>query len=163
MTLEACLATESAVPQRAAFRASPDGLAAALFAVLGAVALWLAFRHPLGTAARMGPGFFPAAVAGLLIVAATAIAAAAWFGAAEPVERARLRPLTAVLGSVLVFGLAIDRLGFLLSAALLFLIAGQAVPGGRLRTTLALAAGVGGLTWLAFVKLLGIPLPTWPR
>ncbi|WP_109119638.1 tripartite tricarboxylate transporter TctB family protein [Azospirillum sp. TSO22-1] len=163
MTIEACMGAERAVPARAGFRASPDGLAAALFAALGAVALWLAFGHALGTAARMGPGFFPAAVAGLLVLASALVAAGAWVGPAEPVERGRLRPLASVLGAVLAFGLAIDRLGFLLSAALLFLIAGQAVPGTRLRATLALAAGVGGLTWLVFVKLLGIPLPTWPR
>lgn len=142
---------------------SVDPWSAVLFVGIGVGWFLLARAYPAGTAARMGPGFFPLWVAILLAVVGIGLGAASLLHGSEGIERARLRPVTAVLGSILVFGLAIDRLGLFLTAALLVFIAGQAVPGNRAGGLLALAVGLATVTWLLFVQALGIPLAAFPK
>ncbi|MBP2231926.1 putative tricarboxylic transport membrane protein [Azospirillum agricola] len=140
-----------------------DLWAAGLFVATGTAWLGLAGGYAIGNAGRMGPGFFPALVAGLLLAVGAAIGGTALARGSERFEPFRLRPLAAVLGSVLVFGLAVDRLGLLLTAVLLVVIAGQSLPGGGLRQTLLLAAGLAAACWLLFIVLLGVPLEALPR
>ena len=47
---------------------STDLLSGLLFAALGAGALYISWRYPAGTAARMGPGYFPHLVSSLLVL-----------------------------------------------------------------------------------------------
>lgn len=164
MTLEAPRdALLDDAPPFAGRRLSADLWSAALFVALGAGWYLLARGYAPGSAARMGPGLFPLAVALLLAAAGIVLGGTSLLRGSEGIERARLRPPVAVLGAILVFGLAIDRLGLVLTAALLVLIAGQAVPGQRVGGLLALAAGLAAVTWLLFVQALGIPLAVFPK
>ncbi len=140
-----------------------DIWAGVLFAALGLGWFMLARGLAFGSASRMGPGFFPVAVASLLAGLGLAIGIAALVRGGEGFEPARARPVAMVFGSVVVFGLAIERFGLLLSAALLVAIAGLALPGGRPAAVALLAAGLAAASWLLFVVVLGIPLAVLPR
>ena len=75
-----------------------------LFTLLGVGALAIGSQYTLGTAARMGPGYFPRILGILLIVLGVAIALRALRVRGEAMPRFRVRPLVVVLGSVVLFG-----------------------------------------------------------
>ena len=81
-------------------RSPKDFWAGLLFVGLGILAVWVGSRYPLGTAARMGPGYFPRTL-GLLLMFLGAIIAfrgVRWDG--EAIPKWRWRPTLVVLGSV---------------------------------------------------------------
>jgi hypothetical protein len=123
------------------------------------------FSYNIGTLLRMGPGFFPALVFGALILVGLVIVARALLQPGEAIEPLAMRPLALalVLGAVLVFGLGVERLGFVVSAFLLVLVA--CFAGARLSAVqmALLAAGLTAFCWFIFVFALGLPLPLWPE
>ena len=82
-------------------RSSGQGSGAAILAIV------IASNYTLGTAARMGPGYFPRILGILLIVLGVVIALRALRVRGEAMPRFRLRPLVVVLGSVVLFGLIV--------------------------------------------------------
>ncbi len=138
-------------------------LSGLLLVMIGAGALAVATFYPIGSAARMGPGFFPTLISACLIGVGALIAAGSRFAAGEAISRIRARAPALLLGSLLLFGVAIDRLGLILASLLAVLVGGLAVPDSQWRGLLVLAAGLTAFAWLIFVKLLGLPLPVLPR
>jgi MFS family permease len=129
-------------------------LSGLLFVMIGGCALAVATSYPIGSAARMGPGFFPTLISVCLIGVGALIAAGSWFATGEAISRIRARAPGLLLGSLLLFALAIDRLGLILASLLAVLVGGLAVPDSRWRGLLVLAAGLTAFAWLVFVKLL---------
>ena len=43
-------------------------LAGLMFLAIGAVAIWMAQDYPIGSALRMGPGYFPIVLSGIMIL-----------------------------------------------------------------------------------------------
>lgn len=140
-----------------------DFAAGLLCLAIGIVGFSWSFSYNVGTLLRMGPGFFPALVFGALILAGLAITARAFLQRGVAIERLALRPYALVLLAVLVFGLGVERLGFMIAAFLLVLVA--CLAGARLSPLgmVALAAGLTAFCWFIFVFALGLPLPLWPE
>ena len=134
-----------------------------LFLVIGAAGLVVASSYPFGSAARMGPGFFPMLVAAGLIGAGVLLTVGSRFAAGEAIGRFRARPPVFLLGGLFLFGLSVDRLGLLIGSFLAVLVVGLAIPDSRWRGLLGLAAGLTAFAWLIFAKLLGLALPVLPR
>lgn len=138
-------------------------LAAGLLCVaIGGAGLWGSFGYRIGSALRMGPGYFPALVFGALALCGLVLLVRAFAWPGERLDRWAWRPLIIVLIALLVFGLAVERLGFVLSSVLLVIVACGA--GARLTViqVLALAIGLTLFCALVFVVGLGLPLPVWP-
>src|SRR5262245_15531287 len=95
----------------------PDLVGGALLIALAAVALYFLGPLPFGTAARPGASFLPTLVAALIAALGVAVLARGLFGAADRIERGRVRPLAAVLGAIAIFAVLIERAG--LPAAIL--------------------------------------------
>ena len=49
------------------WRTNKDLWAGIHYIVIGAVAMWIATSYPFGTALRMGPGYFPTVLGGIMI------------------------------------------------------------------------------------------------
>ncbi len=144
---------------------SADFWAGALFVVAGAVGLLIARDYAAGTAGQMGPGYFPRAISGVLIL----IGLNVMLGAIRHPEAAgRLgawpwRAIVMVLGSLLLFGVLATRLGMLVSGTLLVLMAGYATREARpLELIMFTVLLVGGVS-LVFVYGLGLDLPMLPE
>lgn len=133
-----------------------------LFTLLGVGALAIGSQYTLGTAARMGPGYFPRILGILLIVLGVAIALRALRVRGEAMPRFRVRPLVVVLGSVVLFGAIVRPLGVALSTVILIVVASAAssefLPRESLLAGLLLAALAVGV----FVVGLQLQLPIWP-
>lgn len=117
-----------------------------------------ALRYDVGTPQRMGPGFFPVVLSGLLILMSVglllrglATEQAALLG------RINLRGLLLVLLPPVVFGLTVRGLGFAPATALAVLLAAgasrEATPLSILLTLIVLT----GFCLITFSWLLGVP------
>ncbi|MET4580057.1 tripartite tricarboxylate transporter TctB family protein [Ottowia thiooxydans] len=123
-----------------------------------------ATRYDLGTAGRMGPGYFPLILGVILCLLGAVVLLRALSRNAERtvLERWDLRSLLWMVGSLLLFSLALKPLGLVLSLALLIIVSSLASHeftwrGTLLNTLFQLALNVG-----LFIYFLGLPFELWP-
>src|ERR1700674_5593159 len=99
-----------------------DFFAGLIFIAFGLAAIIIAANYPLGTAARMGPGYFPRILGILLILLGSALALRALKLKGEPLPRWHWRPTLVVLGSVVLFGAIVNYVGLALSTVILIVL-----------------------------------------
>jgi len=139
-----------------------DFWAGFLFVLVGIAALVLGSRYNLGTAARMGPGYFPR-ILGLLLIALGGVIALRGLrtqGIAIPAWR--LRPTLVVLFSVVLFGLIVTYAGLALSTVILIVIASTASSEFRWKEALISGVLLAALAVGVFIVGLKLQLPIWP-
>ena len=139
-----------------------DFWAGFLFVLVGIAALVLGSRYNLGTAARMGPGYFPR-ILGLLLIALGGVIALRGLrtqGVAIPAWR--LRPTIVVLFSVVLFGLIVTFAGLALSTVILIVIASTASSEFRWKEALISGVLLAALAVGVFIVGLKLQLPIWP-
>jgi hypothetical protein len=126
---------------------------------IGAAAVWIARDYTFGTALRMGPGYFPNVLGGLLVLFGIYLLATG-LRSGEPIEGAwSLRALVIVPLSLVLFGVLIDRAGFV--PAMLVLIFGSATASTEFRfvEVLLFSIFMTALCAAVFVWALGLPYP----
>ena len=140
-----------------------DFWAGVMFLVLGGMFAGVALSYKIGTAARMGPGFFPVVLGAILMILGIAIAVGAMKGREGPaVDRYHWKPILWVLGSIVVFGLLLKVLGMLVAGVLLVIGASLGSEEFKLRDVLLLAVGLVIFCALVFVGGLKLPIPMCP-
>lgn len=119
---------------------------------------WQSLGLEMGTATRMGPGYFPMVLAALLFMLGAIILVRA-FGRAEdaPFGRIAWRGILFILPAPVFFGLTVRGLGFVPALFVTTLIAGQASARMRPLAALILAVAVTILSTLIFSYGLGLP------
>ena len=143
-------------------RAPRDFWSGVMFCGFAAVAIFTARGYTLGTAGKMGPGYFPLLLAVLLaVLGATLIARSVVFSGAS-ISRFHVLPLAVIAAAVCLFGVLIEPLGLVVSLAALTLISAWAGAQFRLAEALALAAALIVFSVGVFVYALGLPLNIWP-
>lgn len=133
------------------------------FLAFGAGTVVLAQAHALGSAARMGPGYFPTALGALLATIGIVILIKSLTTAdGGSVERIHLWLLLRVLLAVAAFALLLNPLGLVLTAIVVVVLAAWAGhefrPGEALLNAVVLAA----LSYLLFIWGLNQTMPVWP-
>ena len=131
-----------------------------IYVVIGVSAFVIARSYALGSAARMGPGYFPTAVALLLTAVGVAIVVRSFFRQGELIDRFAWKPMLLVLGSIVAFGILINRAGLVLAA--LVLVLGCAAASERFRLGWLPVLGMAALIAfcvIVFVIGMGIPMP----
>jgi len=136
-----------------------DVWAGLLLIAIGAGAIFVARSYPFGTALRMGPGFFPVVLGGLLIVFGLAVLAIGLRQGESMAGSWSLRALIILPLSLILFGLLMEYAGFV--PAMLVLIVGSATASTEFRflEVLLFAAGLTALSVAVFVWALGLPYP----
>lgn len=120
-----------------------------------------ALSYPIGSAARMGPGFFPLVVSGLLVVLGVVIALRpdASDGVGTGFARPEGRPLTLITIAIIVFGLTVRGLGLVPSLLATVFLAALASRETRPVRAAVLAIGLTIVSVLIFVVALRLNLP----
>jgi hypothetical protein len=72
-------------------------------------------------------------------------------------------PLIIVIGSIILFAVALRPLGFALTAFITVLVVSFAGPRIALFKRLALALGLAVAATIIFIPVLGLPIPIWPQ
>jgi hypothetical protein len=139
-----------------------DFYAGLLFVAFGALAIFLGRSYPLGSAARMGPGYFPRLLGILLIVLGIALSLTALRGQGPPLPGWKWRPVSIVLLSVVAFGLVLTHAGLVLSTIGLIVVASTASREFRFRESLLSGVLLAALSVGVFVIGLKLQLPIWP-
>ena len=140
-------------------RLTTDFLTGLLFLAFGLFVMIYGSRYPLGTTARMGPGYYPlVASTGLSILGVVLVARSVVKGTGEALGAIQLRPLLLILLGTLAFGLLIERAGFLAASLAVVLLTRFAERDIRLAETIALALGLTAFTTAIFWYALGMPL-----
>jgi len=139
-----------------------DFYAGLLFVAFGVFAIIIARNYPLGTAARMGPGYFPRLLGILLIVLGAALSLIALRGRGTPLPGWKWRPVSIVLLSVVAFGLVLTHVGLVLSTIGLIVVASTASQEFRLRESVISGILLAALSVGVFVIGLKLQLPIWP-
>jgi hypothetical protein len=134
-----------------------DLLAGLLIVAVGAYFLVGALEFRMGTVQRMGPGFIPFTLGAICIGLGLAITALA-FGQGGDWPRPSLRAVLCVLGSLLAFGLLLNRLGLVPATVAAVVVAMMADRAARLRVSLIAAIVIAFLAWLVFVAILGLQM-----
>jgi putative tricarboxylic transport membrane protein len=136
-----------------------DFWAGTLYLVIGVAAVWIARDYTMGTAVRMGPGYFPTMLGGTLMLVGLVSLVRSFYAPGEPIEAFALKPLTIVIGSTLVFGALVRGAGLAVALPIFVLLGAAASIKFRWGVAAALAAGLTLFCVVVFVKGLGIPLP----
>ena len=146
------------------FRIDLQDLLFGLFLVAVAAGTLVATRNlAVGHAADMGPGYMPRVVALALMGFGLFFSGRGLMRTRLGIAPVQLRPLLAILASVGVFALTAERLGLAIASVLAVFLASFATREGRLIETVAFAIVLSGAAVLLFVKVLGLPIPVWPR
>ena len=141
---------------------SPQDLGAgAVFVLIGVAGLYFGRELSFGTAARMGPGYFPTLLSILILAIGIIVAIRGLTTGGPPIEPVQLRPIAMIIAAILIFGVLIDVVGLVLTALLLTVFAAYARREVKLTETILLGAGLAAFTVAVFVYLLGQPLPAW--
>jgi len=140
-------------------RNNRDLIAGLLFIVLGALAAVLARDYPFGTTMRMGPGYFPTMLGGILLV----------FGATILLRGIRsgetvkgdwgVRPLAWITLSIVLFGFLLDRAGMVPATVVTLFVAAAAGREFRLKEVLLLAIVMTAFSVAVFSYGLKLPYP----
>jgi len=143
-------------------RNARDVVAGLLFMAFGAVALVMAQSYAIGTAARMGPGYFPRLLGFLLLgLGGLQLFLGLRSRIAAPLDL-HWRPLTILLLSVGLFIVLTPVAGLAASGLVLVLVSSTASREFRWKDALIAGVVLGGAAAALFVRGLGVPLPIWP-
>ncbi|MBK6982780.1 MAG: tripartite tricarboxylate transporter TctB family protein [Betaproteobacteria bacterium] len=141
---------------------SRDFWSGVMFAAAGSLFTGIAVTYKLGTAARMGPGYFPFYLGLLLTVLGIAIAVVSLKGEGPSGDTFHWAPLFWVLASIALFGVMLKLTGVLFAG--MALVIGSSLGSGefKLREVLWLALGLTVFCAAVFVGGLKLPIPMCP-
>ena len=143
----------------ARIRNPKDFWAGLIYLVIGLGAVIMAQDYKMGTAFKMGPGYFPVVLGGLLAVIGVVSVARSLVSEGEPIGTFALKGLLLVVGGMLLTGFLFRKAGLVVVLPLLIIVTSYASIKFRWKTSLVLAVGLTAFCVLVFAYGLGLPLP----
>ena len=150
-------------------RNAKDFWSGVLFAAVGLFFIVTVQELRLGTAARMGPAYFPMILGGLLTLLGLLLVLRGFLSRASlttadahRVEPFHWRILTLILGSVLVFSFLLNTCGVLLAVGAMIFVSACAEKKVHWKETLAVVVVLDAIVWVTFVYGIGMQIPVWP-
>jgi hypothetical protein len=140
-----------------------DFWAGLMFVAFGLFFVIGARNYQLGSAARMGPAYFPTLLGGLMALVGGIVFFRSFVLKGGKVAAIPLRLLFFITLSLLVFGYLLKPIGLVLALLCLVVISAFAGHEFRLKEALLLTFVLIILSVLVFVKGLGLPFPLWPK
>jgi hypothetical protein len=143
-------------------RAVTDILAGLIFVAFGLAFAITSLSYDLGTPLRMGPGYFPLLLGGLLVFLGLLITGKGFVSGASDegrLGRVPWRALFLIVLAVLFFGLTVRGLGLVPATAVTALLTALASYRTGILAAVAIAAGLTLLCVLIFVLALQLRLP----
>lgn len=142
---------------KVALTGNKDFLAGLLMIVIGGVAFFMALDYPFGSALRMGPGYFPRVLAGIIIAFGIYVGLRG-LRTGEKVEGVwGWKALGYITVSFWVFGWLMDRVGLVPSLVVLFFVSALAGHEFKLKEVIILTIVMILFAYGVFIYGLGMP------
>ena len=138
---------------------SSDFWAGIIYIAFGVTALVAARDYGMGTALRMGPGYFPSMLAGLLTLIGIVSTIRGLRGKGDKLNGISLRGMILIAGPIVLFATLLRDAGLLIALPVLIVTSSYASAHFNLVRSLLLAAGLTAFCSIVFIKGLGIPMP----
>lgn len=136
-----------------------------MFLVIGVGFAWGATEYSFGTSARPGPGYFPFGLGILLALLGSLVLFKALTLESEngdPIGAIAWRPLLIIIAAIIVFGLALPRLGLICTLPITIVMASLAGQEFRWRDVLISCVLLTVGSWALFILGLKLTIPVWP-
>lgn len=145
-------------------RNQKDFWAGVMFMAFGLFFAGFGTQYSIGTAIRIGPGYFPTALGVIVILLGTVILVGGLSAkaTAEKVDKLNWPTLLLILGPIVLFGLLLKPLGLIVSLLILIAISSYASHEFSWKATLINAAVLILICVVVFVWGLKLEFPLWP-
>lgn len=134
-----------------------ESLTALVIVLFGAAMTYWGSTYPIGTLARMGPGYFPLLL-GLLTMALGILTIFDVRASDAPAPDIPWRAFFFVFSGIVAWGLTVERFGLLPSSVALIVICSFGRPPLRVWTTALTAGIVSVVAVVIFIKGFDLPL-----
>ena len=136
--------------------------AAVMFIVMGGAFGIGALNYSMGTAARMGPGYFPTILGWLTVILGILVLIESFTVETDRPSKIAWKPLLSVVGAVWLFGLMIDTAGLIPAVVVQILLSSWGGPNFRWKESIISAIFLSFAGWVMFDLLLGLPFRLFP-
>ena len=136
-----------------------------MFAVIGfAFAIIVkVYDYPMGSASRMGAGYFPFVLGNIMGVIGLVVIAQALLTSGGPISKFAWRPLFWVLLAFVIFGLTAKFLGLVIAIVLLVVISSYGGHEHKWKEAIISSVILAVSSIGVFVYGLKLPFPIWPE
>lgn len=141
------------------WRNNRDFLAGLLYIFTGALAILMALDYPFGSALRMGPGYFPRVLGGIMIAFGIAVLLMGVKNNEKIKGFWSIRALIILPLSAVVFGVLMEYAGFIPALAALIPVAAASGKEFKWLEILLLTVGLIVVSLGIFIWGLGLPYP----
>jgi hypothetical protein len=136
-----------------------DFLAGLMMIIIGGIAFFMALDYPFGSAVRMGPGYFPRVLAGILIAFGVYVLIRGTLKAERVQGVWGWKPLAFIVISLAVFGWMMDRFGMIPALIAMFFLSAFGGHEFKFKEVIILTVLMIAMAWVIFIYLLGLPYP----
>ena len=155
-------------------KSQKDFFSGLMFMGVGLAFAWGATTYNVGSGARMGPGYFPLYLGGLMMILGAIITFKSLVVETldgDKIGKWAWKPLFFVILANLVFGTLLAGLpyfgfpamGMIIAIYALTFIASMAEKGWKFKSTFILATILAAGSYVAFVLALKLQFPVWPE
>jgi Tripartite tricarboxylate transporter TctB family len=139
-----------------------DFWAGLMFIAFGLFFMIGARNYQMGSAARMGPAYFPTMLGGLMTVIGGIVLFRSLVVKGGKVSAIPLRLLFIITLSMVAFGYLLKPIGLVLALVFLVVVSAFAGQEFKIKEVFILSVVLVILSVVVFVKGLGLPFPLWP-
>ena len=139
-----------------------DFYAGLMFFLVGLGAMIVAFGYPLGTASRMGPGYFPRVLGGILMVLGAILAIKSLRETGGKINPFAWKAVALVLGGVGVFAAIVIQVGLVVATTVLIFITGYASKEFNVKESIISSIVLSAASVGIFIIGLKLQFPIFP-
>ena len=142
------------------WRTNKDLWAGLMYMGTGSIGMWMALDYPFGSALRMGPGYFPTVLGGIMVAMGLYVLALGLRKNHEKIEgNWSIRALIVLPIAMVVFGVLMEEAGFIPAMLALIPISAAAGRDFKWLEVVLLTIGLIIICTAGFIYGLGLPYP----
>jgi hypothetical protein len=131
----------------------------AIFTAIGGAIVVISRDYPMGTATKMGPGYFPTILGAVLAIIGLIAIVRSFLQPGTPIRGFAWKAGILVLGATVLFGVLVRDGGLAIALIVMVMLSAFASVMFRWVPSIALALGLAVFSVIVFVKALGLPIP----
>ena len=140
-------------------KSQEDFWAGAMFVGFGLLAIFMARDYPFGSTSRMGPGYFPTWLGIIMAGLGIALCLQGLRTQGEKLGKWAFKPMILLSLGFIIFGWAIDNLGFVIATAALIILGAAAGTEFKWKEVIIMTIVLIIGSWALFIYGLELPYP----